>query len=375
MRVLITVCSAFVLLACSDPKCATGELKLGITCVPIPHDGATHDAEAAAEAGIVEPHLDGGYTQPGADASPRASPDSGQGVLAESDGAAPAPRCGDGLVNGTEVCDSLITEGLPGACPTKASCKTASACLAAQLSGSAATCDAVCTTAPLTQCQSGDACCPTGCKKSNDADCSSTCGNGVIDTGEGETCEGNVGSGCPTSSSCRSAEPCNPKMLTGSAENCNAACIATAITATSGATRDGCCPPGVGATYNSDHDCAGCGDQVVQAPELCDGNCPSLGSCDDSNPCTRNTLSGSAGTCDAVCTFPPITASTVAKDSCCPAGATFSLDLDCPGCGNGVLEAGEQCDDGNPYSHDGCDTTCNLDDNTNTPGDDRPGRT
>jgi cysteine-rich repeat protein len=29
-----------------------------------------------------------------------------------------------------------------------------------------------------------------------------------------------------------------------------------------------------------------------------------------------------------------------------------------PGCGNGVLEAGEECDDGNLTDGDGCSSTC-----------------
>lgn len=46
----------------------------------------------------------------------------------------------------------------------------------------------------------------------------------------------------------------------------------------------------------------------------------------------------------------------------------------CPAsCGDGVLQAGEQCDDGNTTSRDGCSASCGFDDDTRTPGDDRPG--
>ena len=46
----------------------------------------------------------------------------------------------------------------------------------------------------------------------------------------------------------------------------------------------------------------------------------------------------------------------------------------CPAsCGDGALQAGEQCDDGNTTSRDGCSASCGFDDDTSTPGDDRPG--
>jgi cysteine-rich repeat protein len=42
-------------------------------------------------------------------------------------------------------------------------------------------------------------------------------------------------------------------------------------------------------------------------------------------------------------------------------------------CGNGTIEMGELCDDGNLVGGDGCDINCQPDDNVNTPGDDRVG--
>jgi len=44
-----------------------------------------------------------------------------------------------------------------------------------------------------------------------------------------------------------------------------------------------------------------------------------------------------------------------------------------PACGNGIVETGEICDDGNTLSGDGCSDTCQPDDNLATPGDDRAG--
>jgi cysteine-rich repeat protein len=46
-------------------------------------------------------------------------------------------------------------------------------------------------------------------------------------------------------------------------------------------------------------------------------------------------------------------------DGCCPAGCNTTNDSDCmPTCGNGLIESGEVCDDGNTANGDGCDPTC-----------------
>jgi cysteine-rich repeat protein len=45
------------------------------------------------------------------------------------------------------------------------------------------------------------------------------------------------------------------------------------------------------------------------------------------------------------------------------AGYTLSITLRAPGCGSGVLDAGEQCDDGNTTPNDGCSATCQLEGN------------
>src|SRR5262249_30430633 len=91
-----------------------------------------------------------------------------------------------------------------------------------------------------------------------------------------------------------------------------------------------------------------CGDGIKQAGEKSDtgippgmpGACPT--SCDDGDPCTTDTLSGSG--CDAVCVHGPIEACTNG-DGCCPHGCTSGNDNDCaPICGNGVVDSGETCD-------------------------------
>ncbi|MBN1274993.1 hypothetical protein JXA12_01765 [Candidatus Woesearchaeota archaeon] len=71
---------------------------------------------------------------------------------------------------------------------------------------------------------------------------------------------------------------------------------------------------------------AECGNGVTEPPETCDGDCPS--SCNDGDPCTTETLTGSPASCDVVCVPAAVTACT-SYDGCCPSGCTSSNDNDC----------------------------------------------
>jgi hypothetical protein len=147
--------------------------------------------------------------------------------------------CGNGVVESGETCDP------PSSCPT--SCDDGNACTVDQLTGTAQNCNVACSHSAISTCESGDGCCPTGCDSTTDTDCSVSCGNGVVESGE--TCD--PPSSCPTS--CDDGDPCTRDQLTGSAANCNATCGNTAITAcTSG---DGCCPSGC--DFTNDDDCPG----------------------------------------------------------------------------------------------------------------------
>jgi cysteine-rich repeat protein len=83
-----------------------------------------------------------------------------------------------------------------------------------------------------------------------------------------------------------------------------------------------------------------------------DTPCPER--CSASDPCSKGQLEGSASSCDARCTFTPIT-QPIAADGCCPPRANATTDSDCKAeCGNGALESGERCDSDCPTSAADC---------------------
>jgi len=263
-----------------------------------------------------------------------------------------SPYCGNGQLDTGETCD--------GDCPTN--CNDGNPCTVDILTGSASNCSSACSYEHITECASGDGCCPQGCSAKNDGDCSSSCGNGTLESGE--TCD--PPSDCPAD--CDDGDPCTRDSLTGSAENCNAVCSHQPLFVC--ADGDECCPAGCNA--NTDGDCEPfCGNSALEEGEICDGNCPSQ--CNDGNPCTVDTMTGSPQTCDAVCSYEPLTDCNDA-DGCCPAECNANTDNDCsPSCGNEVIESGETCDppsdcpadceDGDPCTVDtmtGSAENCNV---------------
>jgi hypothetical protein len=271
--------------------------------------------------------------------------------------------CGDGHVDASETCEPPSADQ---ACPT--SCDDGDACTKDSMTGSAAQCNVECVNAPIKTPSGGDGCCPEGANANNDRDCSPKCGNRVKE--EGEFCDGD----CPTS--CDDDDDCTADSVAGTASTCNVECMHRPIARP--ANNDRCCPEGANA--NNDSDCsASCGNGVLEDGELCDGDCPT--SCADDDPCTMDRVVGNARTCNAQCQNNPIsrtgpstcmsndpcikvervlseTSCTAAcrpttitqrqnNDECCPSGATAATDNDCePDCGNGVVEAGEECETG-----------------------------
>ena len=186
--------------------------------------------------------------------------------------------CGDGTVDAPEKCEPMSKDR---PCPRTASdCGPAKECTQNVVTGSADQCSAECTSVPITKPADGDGCCPSGANASNDDDCETKCGDGVV-TGN-ETCDTKSSSKpCPTS--CDDGKACTKDSPKGSA--CTAACEYTPIT--SAANGDGCCPNG--ATAATDNDCMpSCGDGAVSQGEECDPLAPGWTGLCDSKTCKRN---------------------------------------------------------------------------------------
>ena len=100
-----------------------------------------------------------------------------------------SPDCGNGVVEQGETCDP------PSSCPTD--CDDGDVCTTDTMTGSAQNCDVACQNQAITTCTNGDGCCPSGCDAVTDTDCSSVCGNNVVEPGE-QCDDGNVtpGDGC-----------------------------------------------------------------------------------------------------------------------------------------------------------------------------------
>jgi hypothetical protein len=163
--------------------------------------------------------------------------------------------CGDGVVAFPETCDYAIAAGQPGACPT--TCDDGNTCTIDGVTGSAANCNVACRYQSITQCRNSDGCCPAGCHAGNDNDCSSTCGNGVVDFPE--TCDYAIGAGLPGAcpASCDDDDVCTIDVSTGSNDNCGPVC--THHPNVECANGDGCCP--TGCSSDNDNDCRTTGEK------------------------------------------------------------------------------------------------------------------
>ena len=300
------------------PVCGNGIVQAGEAC----DDGNTTDGDGCSVVCVVE----SGYT-----CTPT-TVGSGPSVCTLN------PVCGNGTVSGTEICDDGNVVSGDG-------------------------CSATCTIESGYKCLTGPAAGP--CTSGGPGSVIPVCGNGIVQAGE--ACDdGNTtaGDGCSATCVVESGYSCSPTTVgsgpsictlnpvcgngtvsgteicddgnTASGDGCSATCtIESGYKCLNGPAAGPCTSGGPGSVVPV------CGNGIVQAGEVCDdGNVVSGDGC--SPTCTIESgykcLNGPAA-------------------GPCTSGGPGSV---VPVCGNGIVQAGEICDDGNVVSGDGCSATCTI---------------
>lgn len=248
-------------------------------------------------------------------------------------GACSYSRCGDGVREGMEVCDSGDLQG--------------QTCESLGFAGGTLGCSASCAF-------DDSACIAPGC------------GNGIVEQGLGEACE--AGAAVPTcedlgfaggTTSCDGAcqvdtsgcvnPGCGNGIIEAPLEECEGGNLNGASCQSLGFLQGNLACSGSSCTYDTSG-CvpAGCGNQIIESGEDCEGNDLNGASCE-----TLGYLQGQLGCSNTTCTY---------DTSACVS----------PGCGNQLIEAGEACDGANLQNQTcqtlgygggnlGCDSSCLFD--------------
>ena len=280
------------------------------------------------------------------------------------------PVCGDGLVAAWEDCDDGNTAS-GDCCAADCTFETAgSICSGDSNFCTDDICDGagVCTPqANMEPCDDGlfctttDVCSGGVCGGSGDPclggdTCNDQC-NEALDTcaETGTVCED--GLYCTGNDTCQSGTCTGGEDPCSSGDACNSTCnealfhcyAAEGASCSGGACNEtGMCLLEQGGTCSSDADClvGGCVDGVC-CESACDSGCAAC----------SFVLTGVA---DGICA--PVLAGTDPDDECRLPGGADVCDGSgaCTFCGDGVLEVGEECDDGNGSSGDCCSSTCQF---------------
>jgi cysteine-rich repeat protein len=382
------------------PVCGNGIVQAGEEC----DDGNTSNADACLNT-CRNARCGDGYLRGGVEQCDDGNTVSGDGCSATCQ--IETPACGNGVVQPGEECDDGNTSNTD-ACTNL--CKTARcgdgytrAGVEECDDGNTSNTDACTSTCRNARC--GDGFLRTGVEQCDDGNtvngdgCSATCtletatcGNGVKETGE-QCDDGNASNTDACTNACRNAvcgdgyirvwtEECDDGN-TVSGDGCSATCQAEATSCvpdwaylTCGGSDSWTTATGSGSTdaVNA-YGCAG--DTPYTGPEYTytfqadqDGDVTVTL---DTAPANLDVfvLGYGGGICDAAncvawngvsVTFTAQAGETyfILVDGRNGASGDFTVTMDCAGCGNGIPEAGEECDDGNTQSGDGCSATCTL---------------
>ncbi|MBU1238821.1 DUF4215 domain-containing protein [Myxococcota bacterium] len=271
--------------------------------------------------------------------------------------------CGNGTIEGTEECDQSSLGGATcaslgyqgGTLACGATCTfNESECYNVVCGDGAITGSEQCDGSNLggASCTSlgyvgGNLTCTTGCAY-NVAGCT-MCGDGNQDSGEqcdgsdlnGQSCASqgfdagtlSCNSNCTFNYGACSTFTCGNNVADGS-DDCDGPDLDGQTCASLGFT-GGTLACSAGCTFNTTG-CYRCGDGLINGTEQCDGS--NLGGA----TCTSQGFTGGNLYCNSGCTF-----------------NTSSCTI----CGDGTISSGEECDDGNTTRNDGCDNTCQVENN------------
>lgn len=213
----------------------------------------------------------------------------------------------------------------------------------------------------------GEDCDPPNAQTSSGTWCSATCkfevcGNHVTDPDTHEECDDGMEN---------TDVPCDTPAYSNPPSTCSTCTKSCTINIVVGPfCGDHVCDAALGEDITTcSGDCAGCGNGAIDPGEECD-----LGAGNTDTPCTTAGYANppqTCSTCSTTCTIETVVGPFCGDHVC---DSTNSEDLttcpvDCDGCGNGRVEAGEECDNG---SENADDKDCTADCHINRCGDGHP---
>jgi cysteine-rich repeat protein len=307
----------------------------------------------------------------------------GEGLICVA-GACGTETCGNGYVGPGEICDDGNTvdgDGCDVDCTW--SCTTNTECDDLALCNGTETCDTV-----------GHLCLP-GVPAENGTPCSDasgspglcrgqlcapeTCGNGTVDTGEqcddgntvaGDGCEGDCTWTCEAAADCDDGDPCNGDETCalashtcrpGSAPADGTSCDRDGNPGTRDICRGGSCELSTCGDGWADA-VAGeeCDDGNTVAKDGCENDC--TWSCSADPDCDDGDMCSGTETCRTATHLCQPGTALGDGTTCTTAGGVTGVCRSAvcvrSGCGDGTVDPGEECDDGNAVNGDGCETNC-----------------
>ncbi len=278
-------------------ECGNGKIETGEVC----DDGNANSGDGCSNSCVVEPGWKCGAQNT----------------------ACVADKCGDHIVAGAEVCDDGINNTTSGCTPS-------------------------CTVAPNATCTAdGKTCVPMVCGDGKVTG-TETCDSGTNDGKHGcsTTCQTMTGWICALPGT-PCTEVCGDGIVVGD-EQCDEKGDALCCTAACKLKPNYVCDPSK--TPHSQPAAPYCGNSVVNGPSNANNTVLGSEQCDDGN---KIPFDG----CSPTCTNEPLCGTINTYLNPAPAPTTYQCFAHC---GDGLVLAGEECDDGNTVDNDGCDHNCKV---------------